>query len=404
MREILYTVGIDSITPDGVQYGGIAGEHNATALIIYVSSELKEVLNQNEVFNYRVDVIDSTGAHYIGKTEKLLGETILYSVPQSATAAGGKAEIRVIFSEIVDGQAEKILYSFPIKLRFDDSFHGDEAETKAAQDLSAIVEQLRVDGADTIGRIEETLKEAETAMAGAIRYDILQDLTRDEKSIVLYNLGAIPWYFVAEDYKTAMNEFLLTYSALNDFTYDNFLTYTESPYITEDKKYFGRKNVDIDGGKWELLYTIEGDGEIKTWEYTQFADGSPLKLTAVSAVVIQDEVDQNSYGHLFAYSGAESTPLPAAIYNYFTKNSAPTTSGTQRAYGVVEQYKGQYRAYSVGMAKTGNEIMRYTPYMQAKHTTANYPYIDKVKIQKSTGGLAKGNKIEVYGVRCYDEI
>ena len=404
MREILYTVGIDSITPDGVQYGGIAGEHNATALIIYVSSELKEVLNQNEVFNYRVDVIDSTGAHYIGRTEKLLGETIFYSVPQSATAAGGKAEIRVIFSEIVDGQAEKILYSFPIKLRFDDSFHGDEAETKAAQDLSAIVEQLRVDGADTIDRIEETLEKAETAMAGAIRYDIIQDLTRDQKNDALFNLGAIPWDFVAEDYKTAMNEFVLTYSALNDFTYDNFLTYTESPYITEDKKYFARKNVDIDGGKWELLYTIEGDGETKTWEYTQFADGSPLKLTAVSAVVIQDEVDQNSYGHLFAYSGAESTPLPAAIYSYFTKNSAPTTSGTQRAYGVVEQYKGQYRAYSVGMAKTGNEIMRYTPYMQAKHTTANYPYIDKVKIQKSTGGLAKGNKIEVYGVRCYDEI
>lgn len=405
MRRITYTIGIDSITPDGVQYGGIAGEHNATALIIYVSSELKEVLNQNEVFNYRVDVIDSTGAHYIGKTEKLLGETIFYSVPQSATAAGGKAEIRVIFSEIVDGQAEKILYSFPIKLRFDDSFHGDEAETKAAQDLSAIVEQLRVDGADTLNRIEQTLKEAETAMAGALRYDITQDLTFDQKHDTLANLGAIPWDFVAEDYTTAMNEFLLTYSALNDFTYDNFLTYSESPYITEDKKYFARKNVDIDGGKWELLYTIEGDGETKTWEYTQFADGSPLKLTAVSAVVIQDVAEaENSYGFLNAYCDEKSTQFPAAIYSYFTKNSAPTTSGTQRAYGVVEQYKGQYRAYSVGMAKTGNEIMRYTPYMQAKHTTADYPYIDRIKLQKQTGVFSAGNKIEVYGVRCYDRV
>ena len=403
MREILYTVGIDGITPADIQYGGVAGEHNATKLIITVASDLYDIIS--ETYYYRIDAVDSAGTHFIGKVEHITTNTITYRVPQSVTAAGGKAEIRIIFSHIVEGQAERILYSFPIKLRFDDSFHGDEAETKAAEDLCAIVEQLRIDGADTIDRIEKTLKEAETAMAGAIRYDIIQDLTCDEKSIVLYNLGAIPWDFVAEDYKTAMNEFVLTYSALNDFTYDNFLTYTESPYITEDKKYFARKNVDIDGGKWELLYTIEGDGETKVWEYNQFADGSPLKLTAVSAVVIQDVAEaEKSYGFLSAYCDAKSTQFPSAIYSYFTINSAPTTSGEQRAYGVVEQYKGQYRAYSVGMAKKGNEIMRYTPFMQANHTTADYPYIDRIKVEKQTGVFSAGNKIEVYGVRCYDGV
>ena len=403
MRKILYTVGIDGITPDDIQYGGIAGEHNATELIITVSSELYNIIS--ETYYYRIDAVDSAGTHFIGKAEHITTNTITYCVPQSVTAAGGKAEIRIIFSHIVEGQAERILYSFPIKLRFDDSFHGDEAETKAAEDLCAIVEQLRIDGADTIDRIEETLKEAETAMAGAIRYDIIQDLTRDEKSIVLSNLGAIPWDFVAEDYTTAMNEFLLTYSALNDFTYDNFLTYTESPYITEDKKYFARKNVDIDGGKWELLYTIEGDGETKTWEYTQFADGSPLKLTAVSAVVIQDVAEaENSYGFLNAYCDEKSTQFPAAIYSYFTKNSAPTTSGTQRAYGVIEQHRGQYRAYSSGMVTKNAEVLRYASYMQAKHTTADYPYIDRIKVQKQTGVFSAGNKIEVYGVRCYDGV
>ena len=400
MREILYTVGIDGITPADIQYGGVAGEHNATKLIITVASDLYDIIS--ETYYYRIDAVDSAGTHFIGKVEHITTNTITYRVPQSVTAAGGKAEIRIIFSKIIDDLAEKIFYSFPIKLRFDDSFHGDEAETKAAEDLCAIVEQLRIDGADTIDRIEETLKEAETAMAGAIRYDIIQDLTCDEKSIVLYNLGAIPWDFVAEDYKTAMNEFVLTYSALNDFTYDNFLTYTESPYITEDKKYFARKNVDIDGGKWELLYTIEGDGETKVWEYNQFADGSPLKLTAVSAVVIQDVAEaENSYGFLSAYCDAKSTQFPSAIYSYFTINSAPTTSGEQRAYGVVEQYKGQYRAYSVGMAKKGNEIMRYTPFMQANHTTADYPYIDRIKVEKQTGVFSAGNKIEIYGVRYY---
>lgn len=406
MRKITYTIGIDGITPDDIQYGGIAGEHNATELIITVSSELYNIIS--ETYYYRIDAVDGAGTHFIGKVELYTGNPITYCVPQSVTAAGGKAEIRIIFSQIVEGQAERILYSFPIKLRFDDSFHGDEAETKAAQDLGTIVEQVEIyreNMADTLSQINETLKEAETAMAGALRYDITQDLTFDQKHDTLANLGAIPWDFVAEDYTTAMNEFLLTYSALNDFTYDNFLTYTESPYITEDKKYFARKNVDIDGGKWELLYTIEGDGKTTIWEYTQFADGSPLKLTAVSAVVIQDVAEaENSYGHLYAYCDEKSTQFPAAIYSYFTKNSAPTTSGTQRAYGVVEQYKGQYRAYSVGMANTGNEIMRYTPFMQAKHTTADYPYIDRIKVKKQTGVFSAGNKIEVYGVRCYDGV
>ena len=194
-------------------------------------------------------------------------------------------------------------------------------------------------------------------------------------------------------------------SALTAFVREHSVAASQVQSLSNPKKARARKNIDVDGGKWELLYTIEGDGETAIWEYTQFADGSPLKLTAVSAVIIQDVAEaENSYGHLYAYCDEKSTQFPAAIYSYFTKNSAPTTSGMQRAYGVVEQYKGQYRAYSVGMAAKGNEVMRYTPYMQGKNTTSDHPYIDRIKIHKQTGVFSTGNKIEVYGVRCYDEI
>lgn len=190
--------------------------------------------------------------------------------------------------------------------------------------------------------------------------------------------------------------------ALSAFVREHGVSSAQTQSLAKSRKARARNNIDVDGGKWELLYTIEGDGETKTWEYTQFASGSPLKLTAVSAVVIQDVAEaENSYGFLYAYSDAKITQFPAAIYAYFTKNTAPTTSGTQRAYGVVEQYKGQYRAYSVGMVARGNEAMRYTPYMQAKHTTADYPYIDRIKVEKQTGVFSAGNKIEVYGVRYY---
>ena len=238
-----------------------------------------------------------------------------------------------------------------------------------------------------------------------VSYSKAQNLTDEQKAQARDNIGAFDASKIinAENYSGATNDSVYDKSAIQQFALTNTVTVSPNQTLTDRKKQIGRNNIDVDGGKWELLYTIEGDGKTKTWEYTQFGDGSPLKLTAVSAVVIQDVAEaENSYGFLNVYCDAKSTQFPAAIYNYFTKNSAPTTSGTQRAYGVVEQYKGQYRAYSVGMVAKGNEVMRYTPFMQANHTTADYPYIDRIKVQKQTGVFSAGNKIEVYGVRYYE--
>ena len=278
--------------------------------------------------------------------------------------------------------------------------------TSASGTSSADLKGEKGDKGDSYILTDDDKNEIATK-ANAVSYSVTQDLTKEQKEIARNNIDAVDAKLVVSS--LSRDEQIPNGAALKEYTSihteHSCVMFDTSQAFSGLDKQTARNNIDVDGGKWELLYTIEGDGETKTWEYTQFADGSPLKLTAVSAVVIQDVAEaENSYGFLYAYSGAEITPLPAAIYNYFTKNSAPTTSGTQRAYGVVEQYKGQYRAYSVGMAKTGNEIMRYTPYMQAKHTTADYPYIDRIKVQKQTGVFSAGNKIEVYGVRCYDEI
>ena len=239
----------------------------------------------------------------------------------------------------------------------------------------------------------------------SVSYSQSQDLTDEQKQMARANIGAFDASLVksSPDDVYYSDKEILTMSGTEKFVKMMALT----PWLPDNfpvmYKRWMREHLEVDGGKWELLYTIEGDGETALWEYTQFADGSPLKLTAVSAVVIQDVAEaEKSYGHLFAYCDAKSTQFPAAIYSYFTTNSAPTTSGTQRAYGVVEQYRGQYRAYSVGMSQKGCETMRYTPYMQGKHTTPDHPYIDHIKIHKQTGVFSTGNKIEVYGVRYYE--
>ena len=276
------------------------------------------------------------------------------------------------------------------------------------------------DGADYI--LTDDDKREIATKANAVSYSVTQNLTDEQKQTARTNIDAVSQTELEDGLDEKVDASLVVSNIISDdgwFLSDNIpngdavanfireygVSSKQVQSLSKSRKARARQNIDVDGGKWELLYTIEGDGETSIWEYNQFANGSPLKLTAVSAVVIQDVAEaEKSYGFLSAYCDAKSTQFPSAIYGYFTINSAPTTSGTQRAYGVVEQYKGQYRAYSVGMAKAGNEIMRYTPYMQAKHTTADYPYIDRIKVEKQTGVFSTGNKIEVYGVRCYDGV
>ena len=242
----------------------------------------------------------------------------------------------------------------------------------------------------------------------SVSYSVTQDLTDEQKAQARKNIEALGADNVITESDLENGQFDSSTDVLSINGTEAFVRMMAlTPWLPDNfpvmYKRWMREHLEVDGGKWELLYTIEGDGETALWEYTQFADGSPLKLTAVSAVIIQNVAEaEKSYGHLYAYCDAKSTQFPAAIYSYFTVNSTPTTSGTQRAYGVIEQYRGQYRAYSVGMAQKGNEVMRYTPYMQGKSTTSDHPYIDHIKIHKQTGVFSTGNKIEVYGVRYYE--
>ena len=143
MRKLEFTVGIDSISPDTAQFGGIQGEHNATEIEITLTDELVLALKGalNLVY-YRIDLVDGAGTHYIGEPKVFTGEnSLIYKIPQAATAQGGNGEVRLVFSEMVDSETVKLVYTFGMRLYFEPSFHGDEAEIKAVEDLSGLVEK-----------------------------------------------------------------------------------------------------------------------------------------------------------------------------------------------------------------------------------------------------------------------
>ena len=479
MREIKYTVSLDGVTPSNVQFGGMQGEHNATRLNVTIDTELFAKL---EGAAYRFEAEDGAGCRQTIAMGEIESENVVCSVPQSVTCNGGNVTIRLIFSKVAETEIEYILYSFPIRLRFDLTSNGEFTESKDAADISAAValakgytekaeqaannaenaaetavnarngieqeiaesltnakESGEFDGKDGVSVTHEwngtelTVTSASGTSSAdlkgdkgdsyiltdddkreiatevnAVSYSEAQELTDEQKQMARDNIGAFDASLIKS---SRLDVYASEKEILNVKGTEEVVTLMAlTPWLPDDfpamYKRWMREHLEVDGGKWEHICTIEGtddENAPKEWFVSKFADDSPLKLTAVSAIIIQNKAQaENSYGYLYAYSG--STMLPFAVYSYFTKNAAPTTPGNQRAYGVVEQHRGQYRAYSVGMNNNNPDTLKYSAFKQGDYTTADYPYIDQVRILKQTGSLSAGNKIEVYGVRYYGAV
>ena len=156
-------------------------------------------------------------------------------------------------------------------------------------------------------------------------------------------------------------------------------------------------------GTWELLYTIEGsddnvNNDIRVWEFTEFADGTPLQLRAVSAKIINNiAVKANTYGFLYAHDN-QNNIINAAVITKFL-----STTSNSVALGVVEQDKGYYKAYSVEGASRNPGAVRESAFQQYNKSgsIAINPYITKIRVlHQNTDYLMTGNSIEVWGVRA----
>lgn len=226
MRKLTFTVGADSVSPESIQYGGIQGEHNATEIEIALDADIRTELSlaaEGGAVYRRIDAEDGAGAHFIGQVDEYVGEeTITYSLPQSVTAAGGNIELRLIFSVLADGETEKVLYSYAMKLRLDSSFYGDEAEASAVSDLSAIAMQAvraAQDADDCAERAENALTDIETGLKSKV----------DKSQIVSEITG--PYQIPNGD-------------ALTGYVLDTSVVYYTTQSLTDEQKARARSNID----------------------------------------------------------------------------------------------------------------------------------------------------------------
>ena len=194
-------------------------------------------------------------------------------------------------------------------------------------------------------------------------------------------------------------------NAIATFIMEHSVSSSQAQNLTENQKALARSNINAGEnlGTWELLYTIEGsddnvNNDIRVWEFTEFADGTPLQLRAVSAKIINNiAVNANTYGFLYAYDNQGNTINAAVITKFLS------TTSNSVALGVVEQDKGYYKGYSVEGASRNPGAVRESAFQQYNKSgsVAINPYITKIKVShQETAHLMTGNSIEVWGVRA----
>lgn len=187
-------------------------------------------------------------------------------------------------------------------------------------------------------------------------------------------------------------------SAVADFVREHGVASSETQSLTLAQKARARRNIDVDGGKWELLYTIEGDGATNTWEFTKFADGSDLKLRAAAVKTINTvAASADTYGFIYAYDSSFNVISTAVITKFLSKTAGAV------ALGIIEQDKGYYRAYAADGAYKNPGNVRYSGFQRYNEigNIETTPYIPRIRVNnQTTAYLPVGSTIEVWGVKA----
>ncbi|MBQ3564270.1 MAG: hypothetical protein IJA21_06680 [Clostridia bacterium] len=455
MRKLEFTVGIDSISPDTAQFGGIQGEHNATEIEITLTDELvAELIGPMNTVYYRIDLVDGAGAHYIGEPIQYIGETSLtYKLPQAATAQGGNGEVRLVFSEVVDSETSKLMYTFGMRLYFESSFHGDEAEIKAVEDLSGIVQKA----SDCAERAERSAVLAQNAsyLAGQsvdeineIIFDTLDDLkksgefdgedgtpaTHSWNGTVLTvtsasgtssadlkgekgdkgDTGATgstgPRGEKGDKGDDGMDgkdgaDYVLTDDDKSEIaTRVNAVSYFEEQSLSDEEKQTARDNIDAakKTGDWEKLYEITTDGATKKWEISTFADGDALALTSLGVkIVAKNPVSETPVSaHLtlrgmYVENGSDLLTVMVPLLNIIS-----TTENLVAASTVNNDRGIWFTKFCEAVPNLAGKLSpeSYIPSNMFTYDGVQYPIINTVTLS-GNGTLAAGNTIEIWGVR-----
>ena len=176
IRTITFEATLDGISPKAPQNAGIQGEHNATTVVINLSTQLITELNKPNTY-YRFEFVDCMGQFDTTENFTLSSGAIGVNIdiPNGWTSSGGNAELRLVIVRLnVDNNEEMILYSLPCKLKFEgrDTGTGLTPET-VEKGLSGLI-------ADAKTATESANSAASSAINAAITVSMAGDYAKEK--------------------------------------------------------------------------------------------------------------------------------------------------------------------------------------------------------------------------------
>lgn len=178
IRTIQYTVTKDEITPKTEQQAGLQGETNVTDVVFTVSNDLYTAITAlSGTTLYRIQATDGAGGFHSSEILTLndANHTVTFSITDELSNAGGICYLHLIISKM-QSNTEHILYSFPARLRFENTSTGSPSESSYRQDISGALFKAKQASdaaiaaqaaAETAQSSAETAKEAAEAAKDA---------------------------------------------------------------------------------------------------------------------------------------------------------------------------------------------------------------------------------------------
>ena len=103
-----------TVSPSAPQYGGVQGDHRATQVEFVVPEEL-----QGDSFRYRIDGLDGAGGYVTSGLLPIDGSgRVAFLLPAAFTQAGGELLVRLVVSELADGDEVATTHSYDGRLYF----------------------------------------------------------------------------------------------------------------------------------------------------------------------------------------------------------------------------------------------------------------------------------------------
>ena len=249
IRQIIYTVDENGISPSTKQRGGVQGDHRATEIVFLLEEMLYNNISEQaegKRLIYRFDAYDGEGGVVRSDITDLTGNTIRYFLEKWLTKCGGIIKVVLVISIIQDDSTEMELYSFPAILQLKNLPDGRVVEKEEYESISTLVEGAKKSA-------EKATMEALTAEeAAGIATEAMENTQLAKAELA----GGSEWVFDGGNATTNVDiEFVID---------SEFIEGSKNPVESKViKEYIDKKSAD---------YVIELGNE-ENWNYRKWNSG-----------------------------------------------------------------------------------------------------------------------------------